>query len=125
MFHRNLADAVRRSHERLAQGRQSSTTTDTVNPQSPDEDGPECIPPPYSPPPFPVPESERVTFFDWMVLTCYPEELATQQHLLELPKVEEEVARAIQKEDEMGQQSMEEQQMVRDRRRARLLLQIE
>jgi len=26
---------------------------------------------PYSAPPFPVPESERVTLFDWMVLTCY------------------------------------------------------
>ncbi|KAK3682112.1 glycosyltransferase family 28 C-terminal domain-containing protein [Podospora appendiculata] len=44
---------------------------------------------PYSPPPFPVPESERVTLFDWMVLTCYPEELAKQQHLRDLRSVAE------------------------------------
>ncbi|KAK0616255.1 hypothetical protein B0T14DRAFT_433193 [Immersiella caudata] len=39
---------------------------------------------PYTPPPFPVPESERITLFDWMALTCYPEEFKRQQHILEL-----------------------------------------
>ncbi|KAK4226667.1 hypothetical protein QBC38DRAFT_365901 [Podospora fimiseda] len=45
--------------------------------------------PPYAPPPFPVPAEERVTLFDWMVLTCYPEELARQQHRADLKKQEE------------------------------------
>ncbi|KAK3402100.1 glycosyltransferase family 28 C-terminal domain-containing protein [Sordaria brevicollis] len=44
--------------------------------------------PPYSPPPFPVPESERVTLFDWMALTCYPDELRKQQHLQDLKDAE-------------------------------------
>ncbi|KAK3350160.1 hypothetical protein B0T25DRAFT_261097 [Lasiosphaeria hispida] len=39
---------------------------------------------PYAPPPFPVPEAERTTLFDWMVLTCYPEELRRQQYVQEL-----------------------------------------
>jgi hypothetical protein len=34
--------------------------------------------PPYSDPPFPVPESERIVLFDWMVLTCYPDDLEAQ-----------------------------------------------
>ena len=33
---------------------------------------------PYRPPSFPVSAADRVTFFDWMVLTCYPDELAVQ-----------------------------------------------
>ncbi|KAK0708383.1 hypothetical protein B0H67DRAFT_496124 [Lasiosphaeris hirsuta] len=41
-------------------------------------------PTPYTPPPFPVPEAERTTLFDWMVLTCYPEELRRQQYVEEL-----------------------------------------
>jgi len=40
--------------------------------------------PPYSDPPFPVPEPDRITIFDWMVLTCYPEEFERQQRLLDL-----------------------------------------
>lgn len=49
--------------------------------------------PPYSPPPFPVPAEDRVTFFDWMVLTCYPAELAAQtKHLSDLAKVDADYA---------------------------------
>ena len=44
--------------------------------------------PPYRPPPFPVPAADRVTLFDWMVLTCYPDELAAQTHLSELAAAE-------------------------------------
>ena len=44
--------------------------------------------PPYRPPPFPVPAADRITFFDWMVLTCYPDELAAQMHLSDLEAVE-------------------------------------
>jgi beta-1,4-N-acetylglucosaminyltransferase len=47
-------------------------------------EGPLASLPPYAPPPFPVPESERITLFDWMALTCYPEEFKRQQHILEL-----------------------------------------
>ncbi|KAK4447887.1 hypothetical protein QBC34DRAFT_120901 [Podospora aff. communis PSN243] len=47
-------------------------------------EGPLASLPPYTPPPFPVPESERVKLFDWMVLTSYPEEFKRQQHILEL-----------------------------------------
>ncbi|KAK3990865.1 glycosyltransferase family 28 C-terminal domain-containing protein [Cladorrhinum sp. PSN332] len=49
--------------------------------------------PPYAPPPFPVPAEERVRLFDWMVLTCYPEELARQQHRAALRKQEEDFHR--------------------------------
>ncbi|KAJ4419520.1 N-acetylglucosaminyldiphosphodolichol N-acetylglucosaminyltransferase catalytic subunit alg13 [Neurospora sp. IMI 360204] len=52
--------------------------------------------PPYSPPPFPVPESERVTLFDWMALTCYPDELRKQQHLQDLKNVEENFRREVE-----------------------------
>ncbi|KAK4195920.1 glycosyltransferase family 28 C-terminal domain-containing protein [Triangularia verruculosa] len=40
--------------------------------------------PRYKPPPFPVPEAKRFKLFDWMVLTCYPEEFERKKHLLEL-----------------------------------------
>lgn len=40
--------------------------------------------PPYTDPPFPVPEDQRITVFDWMVLTCYPAEFKKQAHLAEL-----------------------------------------
>jgi beta-1,4-N-acetylglucosaminyltransferase len=66
---RTLAGAVDRIAERITQG-----TLDAL--------------PPYSPPPFPVPASDRVTLFDWMVLTCYPEELAAQMHLSDLGAAE-------------------------------------
>ncbi|KAK4161849.1 hypothetical protein QBC43DRAFT_322896 [Cladorrhinum sp. PSN259] len=46
--------------------------------------------PPYAPPPFPVPAEERITLFDWMALTCYPEELARQQHRAALQKQEQD-----------------------------------
>ncbi|KAM7199365.1 hypothetical protein V8F20_005760 [Naviculisporaceae sp. PSN 640] len=129
----HLAEAVRRSHDRVKQGRQCSTTiTDTVNSQYADgDDSEEFIPPPYTEPPFPVPESERVTFFDWMVLTCYPEQLRQQQHLLELDLVEQEFARKQEqkrKEAELSSQegiAEQEKQRARDRRRANLLMQIE
>lgn len=54
--------------------------------------------PPYSPPPFPVPESERVTLFDWMALTCYPDELRKQQHLQDLKNVEESFKRELEQQ---------------------------
>lgn len=66
---RTLAGAVGRIAERITQG-----TLDAL--------------PPYSPPPFPVPAADRVTLFDWMVLTCYPEELAAQMHLSDLGAAE-------------------------------------
>ncbi|KAK1828133.1 hypothetical protein QBC39DRAFT_385256 [Podospora conica] len=34
---------------------------------------------PYVPPPFPVPEEERVTVFDWVMLGCWPEERRRQE----------------------------------------------
>ncbi|KAK4134006.1 glycosyltransferase family 1 protein [Trichocladium antarcticum] len=61
----NLAAAIERILERIAQG-----TLDAL--------------PPYTPPSFPVSAADRVTLFDWMVLTCYPDELAHQQHLADL-----------------------------------------
>ncbi|KAG7286337.1 hypothetical protein NEMBOFW57_008646 [Staphylotrichum longicolle] len=64
-----LVGAVGRIAERITQG-----TLDAL--------------PPYSPPPFPVPAADRVTLFDWMVLTCYPEELAAQMHLSDLGAAE-------------------------------------
>ncbi|KAK3381280.1 hypothetical protein B0H63DRAFT_475234 [Podospora didyma] len=65
-----LTTAIQRSHERIVQGRLNDLA-------------------PYTPAPFPVPESQRVTLFDWMVLTCYPEELKRQQHLRDLGMVED------------------------------------
>jgi beta-1,4-N-acetylglucosaminyltransferase len=65
----NLASAIDRIAERITQG-----TLDSL--------------PPYRPPPFPVPAADRVTFFDWMVLTCYPDELAAQMHLSDLEAVD-------------------------------------
>ncbi|KAK4100021.1 glycosyltransferase family 1 protein [Parathielavia hyrcaniae] len=38
--------------------------------------------PPYCPPSFPVSAADRVTLFDWMVLTCYPAEFAAQMNAL-------------------------------------------
>ncbi|KAK3316719.1 hypothetical protein B0H66DRAFT_604995 [Apodospora peruviana] len=76
----NLAKAIRASHERLAQGGHDRDRDDNPLTQ------------PYSPPPFPVPESERVTLFDWMVLTCYPEELARQKRLRVLGDVSQAFA---------------------------------
>jgi beta-1,4-N-acetylglucosaminyltransferase len=64
---RELDDAVKRSLELVVQGRLDHLA-------------------PYTAPPFPVPEDERVTIFDWMVLTCYPEEFERQAHLAELRK---------------------------------------
>ncbi|KAH6842535.1 glycosyltransferase family 1 protein [Chaetomium sp. MPI-CAGE-AT-0009] len=48
--------------------------------------------PPYCPPPFPVPAADRVTFFDWMVLTCYPDEFAAQMRAADLGLAEAEFA---------------------------------
>ncbi|KAL1835776.1 hypothetical protein VTJ49DRAFT_6087 [Mycothermus thermophilus] len=59
-----LTDALDRIAERIAQG-----TFDL---------------PPHRPPPFPVPEAERITIFDWMVLTCYPDELRQQEDAADL-----------------------------------------
>ena len=56
---------------------------------------------PYAPPPFPVPEEQRIKFFDWMVLTCYPEELKKQLHLKELKEVEQSVAQELREEREL------------------------
>ncbi|AEO64554.1 glycosyltransferase family 1 protein [Thermothielavioides terrestris NRRL 8126] len=58
----NLTAAIERIAERIRQG-----TLDAL--------------PPYSPPPFPVPAADRVTLFDWIVLTCYPDELEAQERL--------------------------------------------
>ncbi|KAK0733273.1 glycosyltransferase family 28 C-terminal domain-containing protein [Lasiosphaeria miniovina] len=63
-----LTNALARSQELVAQGRLNDL-------------------PPYSARSFLVPESERVTLFDWMVLTCYPEVLRQQQHLHDLDEV--------------------------------------
>ncbi|KAK3305344.1 glycosyltransferase family 1 protein [Chaetomium strumarium] len=60
--------------------------------------------PPYSPPPFPVAAADRITLFDWMVLTCYPEELAAQMHLADLRSASVEFAHE--------QQQQQQQQMV-------------
>jgi beta-1,4-N-acetylglucosaminyltransferase len=65
MSPRALATAVQLAHELAIEGPLSNL-------------------PPYTSPAFPIPESERVTLFDWMVLTCYPDEFARQQHLLDL-----------------------------------------
>lgn len=74
---RDLPAALARVTERIVQG-----TLDAL--------------PPYSPPPFPVPAAaERVALFDWMVLTCYPEELRRQQHLADLAAAERDVLREV------------------------------
>jgi len=79
---RNLPEAILRSQERLVQGRLDDL-------------------PPYSPDTFPVPERERVTLFDWMVLTCYPEELARQEHLRDLDRADAKFL--LEKEQERQQ----------------------
>jgi beta-1,4-N-acetylglucosaminyltransferase len=71
-----LSEAVAKSQERIVQGQLLNLNhLDNL--------------PPYHPPPFPVPAGERVQLFDWMVLTCYPEELARQQHLKDLGAVDD------------------------------------
>lgn len=71
---RNLKSAVEQISRNIAQGRLDSL-------------------PPYAPAPFPVPGEERITIFDWMALTCYPEEFARQQHRAALLKQEEDFRR--------------------------------
>lgn len=56
--------------------------------------------PPYRPPPFPVPAAERVTFFDWMVLTCYPGELAAQMQAVDLGTAEADLANQQQQQQQ-------------------------
>ncbi|KAK4150715.1 glycosyltransferase [Chaetomidium leptoderma] len=68
-----LVSAIDRIAERITQG-----TLDAL--------------PPYSPPPFPVAAADRVTLFDWMVLTCYPDQLAAQTHLSNLGMAEADFA---------------------------------
>ncbi|KAK4239925.1 glycosyltransferase [Achaetomium macrosporum] len=58
--------------------------------------------PPYSPPPFPVAAADRFTLFDWMVLTCYPEELAAQVHLADLRMAEVEFAHQQQQQQALN-----------------------
>ena len=70
----NLKSAVEQINRNIVQGRLDSL-------------------PPYAPAPFPVPAEERITIFDWMALTCYPEEFARQQHRAALLKQEEEFRR--------------------------------
>jgi beta-1,4-N-acetylglucosaminyltransferase len=54
LTHSTLADAIQRSDERVREGGLQTALA------------------PFAPPPFPVPEAERLAVFDWMVLTCYP-----------------------------------------------------
>jgi beta-1,4-N-acetylglucosaminyltransferase len=54
--------------------------------------------PPYRPPPFPVPAADRVTLFDWMVLTCYPGELAAQMQTVDLGAAEADLANQQQQQ---------------------------
>jgi beta-1,4-N-acetylglucosaminyltransferase len=76
---RNLASAIHRMAGRITEG-----TLDAL--------------PPYSPPPFPVAAADRITLFDWMVLTCYPEELAAQEHLADLREAEIEFAEELEQQ---------------------------
>jgi beta-1,4-N-acetylglucosaminyltransferase len=69
----SLAAAIHRVADRITQGRLDAL-------------------PPYTPPSFPVSAADRVTLFDWMVLTCYPDELAAQMHVTDLGLVEAEFA---------------------------------
>lgn len=57
--------------------------------------------PPYRPPPFPVSAADRVTFFDWMVLTCYPGELAVQMQAVDLGVAEAGLANQQQQQQLM------------------------
>ena len=54
--------------------------------------------PPYRAPPFPVPAADRVTLFDWMVLTCYPGELAAQMQTVDLAASEADLANQQQQQ---------------------------
>jgi beta-1,4-N-acetylglucosaminyltransferase len=56
---------------------------------------------PYRPPPFPVPAADRVTLFDWMVLTCYPGELAAQMQTVDLGAAEADLANQQQQQQPM------------------------
>jgi beta-1,4-N-acetylglucosaminyltransferase len=78
----SLTTAIHRIAERVSQGRLD-------------------VLPPYSPPSFPVPAADRVTLFDWMVLTCYPDELAAQMRVADLGRAEAEFA-AEQQQQSVG-----------------------
>ncbi|KAK4126717.1 glycosyltransferase family 1 protein [Parathielavia appendiculata] len=54
--------------------------------------------PPYCPPSFPVSAADRVTLFDWMVLTCYPAEFAAQMNALNQAVLEANFANASQQQ---------------------------
>jgi len=56
--------------------------------------------PPYAPPTLPVLPENRVTFFDWMVLTCYPDELRKQRHLATLSQAAVRIAAPKHKGEE-------------------------
>ncbi|KAL2198211.1 glycosyltransferase family 1 protein [Corynascus similis CBS 632.67] len=75
----SLAVAIDRVAERITQG-----TLDSL--------------PPYCPPPFPVPAADRITLFDWMVLTCYPDELTAQMHIADLDQAEVDFAQQQQQQ---------------------------
>jgi beta-1,4-N-acetylglucosaminyltransferase len=77
----SLTTAIHRIAERVSQGRLD-------------------VLPPYSPPSFPVPAADRVTLFDWMVLTCYPDELAAQMRVADLGRAEAEFAAKLQQEQQ-------------------------
>jgi beta-1,4-N-acetylglucosaminyltransferase len=81
----SLATAIHRIAERVSQGRLD-------------------VLPPYSPPSFPVPAADRVTLFDWMVLTCYPDELAAQMRVADLGRAEAEFAAKLQQEQQQQEQ---------------------
>lgn len=62
--------------------------------------------PPYRPPSFPVSTADRVTLFDWMVLTCYPDELAAQMRVADLGRAEAEFAATQQQQQQQQGQSV-------------------
>jgi beta-1,4-N-acetylglucosaminyltransferase len=80
-FHRNLIDAIDEIDDWIIEG-----TSDNL--------------PPYTPPSFPVPAAERVTLFDWMVLTCYPDELARQQYEEDLANLAANMQQEIDDDEE-------------------------
>ncbi|KAL2171573.1 hypothetical protein VTG60DRAFT_2406 [Thermothelomyces hinnuleus] len=84
-----LAAAIDRIAERIAQG-----TLDAL--------------PPYSPPSFPVPAADRITLFDWMVLTCYPDELAAQMHIADLNQAEADFANQRRQQQQQQQQQQQD-----------------
>ncbi|GAB1316261.1 N-acetylglucosaminyldiphosphodolichol N-acetylglucosaminyltransferase catalytic subunit alg13 [Madurella fahalii] len=88
----NLPAAITRITERIVQG-----TLDAL--------------PPYAPPSFPVPAAERVTLFDWMVLTCYPGELQIQQRLAELADVQAHFQQQQQQQEQQQQLQQQQEQV--------------